>query len=654
MRLDSPLLEALAERVVVCDGAMGTQIQGAELAAADFVLRDDPALPEPARDAARRLEGKPLDGCNEILNLTRPDVVAQIHANYLNAGADCIETNTFGATSIVLGEYAIPELVREVSLAAAKIARHTADRYSMPAKPRFVIGAIGPGTKLVSLGQTTFEELEATYCDAYTALLEGGADALMVETCQDLLFVKATVVGAFRAMAETELRRPLFVSVTMEQTGTMLLGTELSAALNMIESWPGVQMIGVNCATGPVEMTPHVRFLCQNSTRPISVQPNAGLPVMEGGGAVYKLSPEELAEHHTHFVRDLGAAFVGGCCGTTPAHVRAVSEAVSGLKPSEDAHWRKVRKLFPGFDFELDPSKSDDQSKAIRLVGCSSLYQFQPYAQETSFLIVGEKTNANGSRAFREMLAAENWDGLVELARELEGEGSHVLDVCAAYVGRDEARDMRQLLSLYNRHVTVPIMIDSTEANVVEEALKCLAGKPIVNSINFEDGEARTEKVLSLCRKYGAAVVGLTIDEEGMAKTAEKKVAVAERILTRTRAHGMPDQDVFLDCLTFTLGSGDEEFRKAGVETLEAIREIKKQHPAANTILGVSNVSFGLKPAARVALNSVFLRHALDAGLTAAIVHFSKIKPESQVDPEVWKVAADLVRDRREFAAAGR
>jgi 5-methyltetrahydrofolate--homocysteine methyltransferase len=370
---------------------------------------------------------------------------------------------------------------------------------------------------------------------------------------------------------------------------------------------------------------------------------------MEGGRACYKLTPSELADFHSRFVREYGAALVGGCCGTTPEHITAVADALKGTKHGEVAHWQKIRGLFPSFDFRL---QSDEQAAAQKLIGCSSLYQFQPYEQDSSFLIVGEKTNANGSKAFREMLAAENWDGLVELARELEGEGSHVLDVCTAYVGRDEERDMRTLLGHYNRHITVPIMIDSTEVNVVEAALQCLAGKPIINSINFEDGEARTQKILALCRKYGAAVVALTIDEQGMAKSRDQKVAIAERILARTREYGLPDHDVFLDCLTFTLGSGDEEFRASAVETIEAIREIKRRHPSVNTVLGVSNVSFGLKPAARQILNSTFLHYCLEAGLTSAIVHFSKIRPENQIDPDVWKIATDLVYDRREFAAA--
>lgn len=640
----SSLLEALAERVLVWDGAMGTQIQAAGLSDDDFKL---PTSGSSALQEARaRLGDIVLDGCNELLNLTRPDVIQSLHERYYAAGSDLVETNTFGATSIVLAEYDIPGLVYDVNLAAAQIARRAADAHSVT-KPRWVVGALGPGTKLVSLGNTTWKELEDTYSEGFRGLIEGGADALLLETLQDLLMVKAGVVAAERAMAETGKRLPLFVQVTMEQTGTMLLGTEMGAALNMLEAFPSVVAVGMNCATGPVEMAPHVRFLGQNSTRPISVQPNAGLPVMEKGQAVYKLTPDELARHHEHFVNDFGVAMCGGCCGTTPAHIQAVAERVGGRPHGDTAHWRKVRHLFPGFDFTM---RTDEQAKALSLVGCSSLYQFVPYQQDASYLIVGEKTNANGSKAFREMLAAENWEGLTELARELEAEGSHVLDVCTAYVGRNEVRDMVTLLGYYNRQITAPIMIDSTETPVIEAALQCVAGKPIINSINYEDGGERVEQVLALCKKYGAAVVALTIDEDGMAKSAAKKVEIAERLLAATRAAGLPDHDVFIDALTFTLGSGDEEFRAAGKETINAIAEIHRRHPLVNSILGVSNISFGLKQAARVVLNSAFLHYAREAGLTSAIVHFSKILPENKIEPEVWKIASDLVYDRREFA----
>ena len=645
LHVDSPLLDAMAESVLVFDGAMGTQLQQSILSPDDWRLPTT-GVSSAVKAAAQRLGGRSLEGCNELLNLTRPDVVESVHTAYIEAGADLIETNTFGATSIVLAEYEIAELVYDLSLAAARIARKAADK-SSAVKPRFVIGAIGPGTKLVSLEQTTWQELEDTYSTGFLGLLVGGADALLIETVQDLLMAKATIVAANRAMAEAGRRVPLFVQVTMEQTGTMLLGTEMAAALNTIEAFPQVTGFGLNCATGPAEMAQHVRFLGKTSTRPISVQPNAGLPLMERGRAVYKLTPEELAAHHLGFVESHGAALVGGCCGTTPEHIKAVSAAVSGHKHTADAKWLAIRHLFPGFDFSL---QTDEQADALSLIGVSSLYQFVPYRQDASFLIIGEKTNANGSRAFRDMLAAENWDGLTELARELESEGSHVLDVCTAFVGRDEVRDMRELLGRYNRRINAPLMIDSTEWPVIECGLQMLSGKPLVNSINYEDGGERVERVLGLCQKYGAGVVALTIDEQGMAKTVEKKTAIADRLLDATRRYGLPDHDVFIDALTFTLGSGDEEFRTSGIATIEAIRQISAKHPRVNTILGVSNVSFGLKPAIRQVLNSTFLHYAREAGLTSAIVHFSKLVPENKIEPEVWQLASDLVFDRRRYA----
>lgn len=645
MKWNSPFLEALSERVLIWDGAMGTQIQGAGLERSDFGLHLGLELPPTVRATAERIQGKDMEGCNELLVFTKPELIEEIHARYFEAGSDIVETNTFGTSSIVLAEYDIPELDYELSKQAAIVAKRAANRFDN----RFVAGALGPGTKLISLGQVSWDELVDTYRRCFVGLIEGGVDVLMLETLQDLLMVKASIVAAKQAMAETETSLPLIVQVTMEQTGTMLVGSEIGAALNMLECFPEVVAVGLNCATGPVEMAPHVRYLAQHSTRPLSIQPNAGLPVMEKGRAVYKLGPEDLAHHHERFVREFGVALAGGCCGTTPAHIKAVADAVKGLPHTAPAHWIRQKSLFAGFDYDL----SDVQKAGgLSLVGCSSLYQFQPYEQDNSYLIIGEKTNANGSKAFKEMLAAENWEGLTELARELEAEGSHVLDVCTAYVGRDEVRDMHTLLRSYNTQITVPIMIDSTEVPVIERALQTLAGKPIINSINFEDGETRTRKVLELCQTYGAGVVGLTIDEGGMAKTAEKKVEVAERILEFTRQYGLPDHDVFIDCLTFTLGSGDEEFRSAGIETIEAIRELKARHPRVNTTLGISNISFGLKPSLRIVVNSAFLHYAREAGLTSAIVHFSKIKPENQIDSEVWKITSDLIFDRREFAQA--
>ncbi len=640
-------LSHLDSRILIFDGAMGTQLQAADLGDDDFVLPDRSDLPDAVNRAAQRLDGKVLEGCNEILAFTRPEVIERIHLDYFAAGSDIVETNTFGSTSIVLAEYEIPELVYDVSLANARIARAAADRAAGPNDPKFVAGALGPGTKLISLGQTDWDTLLSTYRESFCGLIDGGADVLLLETLQDLLMVKAAVIAAADAMESRGRRLPLIVQITMEQMGTMLVGSDIGAALNMLERFPHVTAIGMNCATGPEEMAPFVRFLGENSTRPISIQPNAGLPLMEQGRAVYHLSPDQLADAHDRFTSDHGVALIGGCCGTTPAHIRAVADRLKG-RSHTSGHWRTCLEAFPGFDFARIGKESES---ARRLTGCSSLYEFVPYEQDSSLLIVGERTNANGSKAFRELLASENWEALTELARELVAEGSHLIDVCTAYVGRNEVRDMQTLLRAYNQHITAPVMIDSTEVDVVEVALQCLAGKPVVNSINFEDGEGRTRRVLDLCRRYGAAVVGLTIDEQGMAKTADQKVAVAERILEFTREYGIPDSDVFIDTLTFTLGSGDEEFRDAGRHTIDAIRQIRERHPHVNAILGISNISFGLKPAARTVLNSAFLHHAREAGLNAAIVHASKIVPQNRVDPEIWTIVSDLVFDRRRFVA---
>ena len=634
---------------MIFDGATGTEYQKSNLGPEAFTLRPDAHLPEIVRQAADRLNGEFLEGCNEILNFVRPDVVEDVHIQYFNAGSDIVETNSFGSTSIVLAEYDIPELVYETSLAAARIAKSAAMKCSTATERKFVAGGIGPGTKLISLGQTTWDTLLSTYTESAKGLLDGEVDVILLETLQDLLMVKAGIVAARDAMALTGRYVPIIVQVTMEQTGTMLVGSDIAAALNMVECFPEVVAFGMNCATGPAEMAPFIKFLGENSTRPISIQPNAGLPMMEGGQAVYKLTPTELADAHERFVTENGVALAGGCCGTTPEHIKQVAERVKG-RLHTSGYWNSVRSVFPGFDFNY---KTEEKQAALKLQGVSSLYEFVPYQQDNSFLIVGERTNANGSKAFREMLAAENWGGLTELARELEGEGSHLIDVCTAYVGRNEARDMEILLKAYNQHIMAPIMIDSTEAPVIEIALQTLAGKPIINSINFEDGEARTRMVLELCQRYGAAVVALTINEQGMAKSCDEKVEVAERILKFTREYGLPDSDVFIDCLTFTLGSGDEEFRKSAIATIDAIAEIKKRFPQVNSILGVSNVSFGLKPAARVILNSVFLQFAQEAGLTSAIVHFSKILPENRIEPEAWKIASDLVYDRRKYATVG-
>lgn len=595
------ILRFSRERVLFFDGAMGTQIQSLPLTVDDF-------------------EG--LEGCNEVLNATRPHFIAQIHARYLEAGADIVETNTFGANAMNLGEYGIAHRVYELNLKGARLAREVADSYSTPDRPRFVAGSIGPGTKLPTLEHITYDELEATYTEQARGLLEGGVDLLLIETVQDLLQAKAAINGCRNAVRAVGRSVPIFVQVTMETTGTMLLGSEIGAAVTSLLAFPDVLAIGMNCATGPEQMVEHVRYLHHHSPRLISIQPNAGLPELRDGKTFYPLTPEEFATYHRQFVEQFGANFVGGCCGTTPAHIRRLVEEVGFREPVAR-------------DPEVIPS-------------CSSLYQSVPYYQENSFLIVGERLNANGSKQFRELLLAGNYDDMVQMAREQAAEGANVLDVCVDYVGRDGVRDMVEVIRRLATQNTLPLMIDSTEPPVIEAALKRLGGKCIVNSVNFEDGGKRLHQVLPMCQRYGAAVVALAIDEEGQARTTEWKMRVARRLVkVITEDYGIPPEDVFFDALTFPLGSGAEDLRRDGIATIEAIRQFKQEFPRCRTILGVSNVSFGLKPTARHVLNSVFLHYCLEAGLDAAIVHPSKITPLHRIPEEQREVARQLIFDER-------
>lgn len=636
----SNLLELLHQRVVLFDGANGTQIQAADLGVDDYDLP-----PAGASETATRLAAETrgsLEGCVEALNLSRPDVIAEIHRGYLKAGSDVVTTNTFGTSAIVLGEYGLQELDYELSFAGARIARSVADEF----ENRFVAGGLGPGTRLLSLGQTDWDTVRSTYQNAAQGLIDGGADFLLLETMQDLLTTKAIIVAAIDATEASGKSLPIFVQVTIEQNGAMLLGSEPQCAIVTCEAFPEVTAFGINCATGPEGMRAHVRTLVQNSTRPILTQPNAGMPEVRDGATYYPMGPSEFAVEVSEFVSEVGVAMVGGCCGTNPDHIAALSDRLGDRRHRSEGPWRSV---FTGFDFTLD---SEQKASAAPLRGVASLYQYAPYDQAPSFFIVGERTNANGSRLFKKALAEEDWETIVEIARELEQEGSHAIDLCVAYVGRNEVRDMQEASFRLNTAVTVPVMIDSTETPVIETALQRLAGKPIVNSINFEDGERKADDVLGLCRRYGAAIVGLTIDETGMAKSVDHKMQIVDRLVGKTRSFGIPDHDLFIDALTFTLGSGDEEFRNAGIDTIEAIRQIHARYPMVQTILGVSNISFGLKPAARAVLNSVFLEEARKAGLTAGIVHYSKLVQEASVDPEIWKIAADLVYDRRRFESA--
>ncbi|GAA5154699.1 methionine synthase [Pseudonocardia eucalypti] len=600
---DSPLLRALTDRVLIGDGAMGTMLQSASLSLDDFAG---------------------LEGCNEILNDTRPDVVEQVHRDFLEVGVDLIETNTFGTNLANLAEYDIADRIHELAEKGAVLARRAADQFSTPDHPRFVLGSVGPGTKLPTLGHASFADLRDAYVECTRGLLAGGADAILIETVQDLLQAKAAVIAARRAMAAEGRQVPIITHVTVETTGTMLLGSEIGAALTALEAL-GVDLIGLNCATGPAEMSEHLRHLSKQARIPISVMPNAGLPELGPDGAVYPLRPDALAEALAGFVREYGTRLVGGCCGTTPDHLRQVVAAVR----------------------EATPATRDPRPEA----GVSSLYAPVPFRQDTSVLMIGERTNANGSKAFREAMLEQRWEDCVAIAREQTRDGAHLLDLCVDYVGRDGAEDMAELAGRLATASTLPIMLDSTESAVLQAGLERLGGRCIVNSVNYEDGdgpESRFQKTMVLVREHGAAVVVMCIDEEGQARTRDWKVRVASRTIDDLVAnHGMRVADVVVDCLTFPITTGQEEVRKDAVETIEAIRELKRRYPDVQTTLGVSNVSFGLNAAARQVLNSVFLHESVDAGLDTAIVHASKILPMSKIPDEQREVALDLVYDRR-------
>ncbi|HVE73471.1 MAG TPA: methionine synthase, partial [Mycobacteriales bacterium] len=585
---------------------MGTMLQAHDLALSDF---------------------QDHEGCNEILNVTRPDVVRAVHEAYFAVGCDAVETNTFGSNYANLAEYDIPDRIRETALAGAQIAREAADAWATPEHPRWVLGSVGPGTKLPTLGHAPYALLRDAYQEQCEAMIEGGVDAVLVETSQDLLQTKAAIVGAKRAMAATGQRVALIAQVTVELTGTMLLGSEIGAALTALEPL-GIDVIGMNCATGPGEMSEHLRYLSQHATVPLSVMPNAGLPELGPQGAHYPLQPAELATALDGFVRDYGVGLVGGCCGTTPEHMRQVVERVADRVPTRPAP-------------EVEPA-------------AASLYAAVPLKQDAGVLMVGERTNTNGSKAFREALLAGDWEKVVDIGREAVREGAHLIDLCVDYVGRDGAIDMRDAASRLATASTLPIMLDSTEPPVIEAGLECLGGRAVINSVNFEDGDepdSRFRRVMEIVREHGAAVVALTIDEEGQARTAEHKVAIAERLIeVLTGEYGLREGDILIDCLTFTLGTGQEESRRDGIATIEAIRELTKRHPEVGTTLGLSNISFGLRPPARVVLNSVFLHECQKAGLTSAIVHASKILPMNRIPDDQREVALDLIYDRRREA----
>jgi 5-methyltetrahydrofolate--homocysteine methyltransferase len=601
----SELRKALASRVVIADGAMGTMLQAADPSLEDF-------------------QGH--EGCNEILNVSRPDVVRSVHDAYLAVGVDAIETNTFGANWANLAEYGIEDRIYELAYAGGVIAREAADAFSTPEKPRFVLGSLGPGTKLPSLGHTTYKHLRDAYEIASQGLVDSGADALLIETTQDLLQAKAAVNGARAAIDKSDRDVILIAQVTVETTGTMLLGSEIGAALNALEPL-NIDLIGLNCATGPAEMSEHLRYLSKNAQCAISVMPNAGLPQLGPKGATYPLGPDALAQALATFVDDYKITLIGGCCGTTPEHLAAVVA-------------RLDRKEVTARTSHADP-------------GASSLYQYVPFRQDNAFLAIGERTNANGSRAFRDALISENWETCVEIARDQIRDGAHMLDLSIDYVGRDGVADMREIASRYATSSTLPIMLDSTEPQVLQAGLEQLGGRCVINSVNYEDGDGPTSRfarIMPLVVEHGASVVALTIDEEGQARTAEWKLRVARRLIADLVDNwGMAVGDILIDTLTFPIATGQEETRRDGLETINAIRTLKAEFPDVQTTLGVSNVSFGLNPAARVVLNSVFLHECVAAGLDSAIVHPSKIMPLARIDEAQRKVALDLIYDRREY-----
>lgn len=603
------LREYLEKNIVIADGAMGTMLQAQDPSMADFQNHE---------------------GCNEILNITRPDIVESVHNAYLEAGVDAIETNTFGANLANLGEYGIEDRIYELALAGAKIARESADSFATEVTPKFVLGSMGPGTKLPTLGHTTYEILKDAYEICAQGLIDGGSDALLIETTQDLLQAKAAVNGARAAIEKSKKDILLIAQVTVETNGTMLLGSEIGAALNALQPL-SIDLIGLNCATGPQEMSEHLRTLSLNTNIGISVMPNAGLPILGENGAHYPLSPEELANSLLGFVKDYKVNLVGGCCGTTPQHLAAV---VAKIK-SQQTHKRSVR---------IES-------------GASSLYQYVPFRQDKTYLAIGEKTNANGSKAFRDALLADDWQSCVEIARDQIRDGAHMLDLSVDYVGRDGVADMSKLAHLFSTASTLPIVLDSTEPLVLEAGLKQLGGRSVINSVNFEDGDgsnSRFSKIMPLVKEHGAAVIALTIDEDGQARDKEWKLRVATRLIEKlTDEWGMNQGDIIIDMLTFPIATGQEETRRDGIETLSAIAELKKKFPDVQTTLGVSNISFGLNPAARIVLNSVFLAEAVKNGLDSAIVHPSKIMPMHKISEEQRNVALDLIYDRREYDQQG-
>ncbi|YCH06872.1 methionine synthase [Arthrobacter sp. alpha11c] len=623
------LLDAVNQRVVIADGAMGTMLQDRELSLeADF---------------------QNLEGCNEILNDTRPDVIADIHDAYFAVGIDAVETNTFGANWSNLSDYGIDDRIEELANKGARIARERAEAAeTVDGRMRWVLGSMGPGTKLPSLGHTSYDYLKKTFALQAEGLIDGGADAFLIETSQDLLQTKAAVNGCKQAIVSRGVRLPIFVEVTVETTGTMLMGSEIGAALTALEPL-GVDAIGLNCATGPDEMSEHLRHLSKQSSVAIACMPNAGLPILGANGAHYPLSPTELATAHEQFVREFGLGLVGGCCGTTPEHMAAVVERLEPFRTNGNAS--DAGTVTGG------TKSAGGRVPTEREAGVASLYHHVPFDQESAYLAIGERTNANGSKAFRQAMLEERWDDCVDIAREQVRVGAHLLDVCIDYVGRDGVADIKEIVSRFASASTLPLVIDSTEPPVLQAGLEHIGGRPVVNSVNYEDGDgpdSRFARIMPLVKEHGTAVIALTIDEQGQARTTEGKVAIASRLVDALVGEwGMRVEDIIVDALTFPIATGQEETRRDAIETIEAIRQITTKYPGIQTTLGVSNVSFGLNPAARMVLNSVFLHEAVQAGLTSGIIDAAKIVPLASLPDEQRKVALDLVWDRREYDADG-
>ena len=603
--------------VLVFDGATGTSLQGLDLTAEDF-------------------GGPELEGCNENLAVTKPEAVKAVHRQFLEVGCDVIETDTFGAASIVLAEYGLEDKAFELNKRAAELAREMADEFSTPEKPRFVAGSMGPTTKLPTLGHIDFDTMRASFREQAEGLIAGDVDLFIVETCQDVLQIKAALQGIEEAFEATGERRALMVSVTMETTGTMLVGTDIAAVVSILEPFP-IDILGLNCATGPEQMKEHIRYLSEHSPFTVSCIPNAGLPENVGGVAHYRLTPVELKMQLMHFVEDLGVQVIGGCCGTTPSHIGSLAELAAELKPAE-----RSSRHGAASDEDVRPALNYEPAAA-------SIYGVTPYQQDNSFLIIGERLNASGSRKVRELLAEEDWDGLVSVARGQVKENAHVLDVNVDYVGRDGEQDMHHLVSRLVTNVNLPLMLDSTEWQKMEAGLKVAGGKCILNSTNYEDGDERFFKVLELARRYGAGVVVGTIDEDGMARTAEKKFAIAQRAYRDALEFGIPAHEIFYDPLALPISTGIEEDRLNGKATVDSIRMIRENLPGVHVVLGVSNVSFGLSPAARITLNSVFLHDCCEAGMDAAIVSPAKILPLIKISEEHQTVCRDLINDNRRF-----